>query len=206
MPKENFRKKMPVEKLTRRRDELSLFCTHTGRGSDLKKMYPELAKEKEFEGISPNDLKFAWYYAVHFANAREPARTNKSIQFGYFNAIDPGEERKLRNGNFSDKIKRAIAKFRTYDLDARREATLIAQVSLYNDRKILDIDIDELVDEEGKRDWDSLKKYVDIKRTILNDLPEKIALVESGFGVRETKYEKKEVTEKLIDNFHDKNQ
>lgn len=194
MATKNFRPKLPVEKLTKHRDELSVFCSTRGRNTDLKKLHPELATTQEFNGISPPQLKFAWYYAIRFAKAQEDVRIEKSISLAFYEPLNADEAFKYKNGNFPEKVRKAIAKFGEYDLDIRVRARLISEIVLYNWEQLVDIDIDDAETDKSQ--------YVVMSKTIISNMPELIKQVENGFGVRESKV--KDVQEKFINDFHDK--
>lgn len=192
-----YRDKLPIENETQSRREQSLFAPTKGKNVDLKRLHPELANEKEFAGISAAELRFAWYYAIYYAKADPAVRLRKSIEFGFWDRLTPSQKKDYLNHKFPDTVNKAIAKFTTYDLDSRVVARFITELTLQNWKILLDIDMGELLD------WEDKKKYIDMSKTITSNLPELIRQVESGFGVRETKFDKT-VKESYINDFHRK--
>ena len=182
---------LKVEKLTKHRREVSLFCPGRGKTQDLKRIHPELATVEEFSGLSPAELRFAWYYGIYFANAQIQIRLSNSLQFAFYDKLSPEDKKKYLNKNFPAKVVAAINKFQTYDLDLRIQARWIDEKILGDWKKILSIDVDAI------DDWDDKKRYIDIQKTIMGA----IKRCEAGFGVRETNFLSEE-QENLLSEFH----
>jgi len=186
-----------IQSLINHRREASLFCPKRGKNQDLLRLYPELTKVKEFKKLSPDEVLFAWYYAIYFGKAQSGVRLESSMDFAFYGKLSPEQEADYRNLKFSEEVAGAINKFQTYNLDIRTETKFMDQAMLQNWKRITMIDVMSL------EDWDEKKKYVDVSRTIMNEIPALVARIEEGYGVRETEFLSEE-QENLISEYMNK--
>jgi len=167
----------------------------------MEEDFPELADEKEFRGLTRDEVVFAWYYGSFYANKKDNSeKINLCIKAAFIRADGipsktADEIIEYKKGNFPQNIYLAINKWKTFDLDARYRAKLIARKTLMHLEKFADYDEDEV-------DWGKRKQYTDTITSIIKELPGLIQLVESGFGVKEVKAGSSDLNLPLIDMWH----
>jgi hypothetical protein len=163
--------------------------------------YPELAKEKEFQGLRTDELKFAWYYGVFYGAKRDSKeKISLCVKHSFVRADgtvtrSPREIDEYKSGNFPQHVAAAITKFSTYNIDARYRARFIAERALQNLEQFVEYDEDSV-------DWDQRKKYTDTITSIIKEIPNIIAMAESGHGVKDVNLSKFEFTSPMIDRWH----
>lgn len=176
----------------------------------LKKLHPELAREKEFKDLHPDDLLFSWYVG----NPSSPidpdwddyTRFSSAAQ-ACFTKPDQKDKKKLyAAGKFNEEVKIAIEKMKKYSPDARMLSKRMVQAMFHNFQKMVDVDSKEFktTDKDGKEgtDWTAKKQYIDSCTKISEALPGIIRQIEEGFGIEETKKNGDTVRVKAIDKFH----
>src|ERR1700748_130986 len=158
----------------------------------LLRMYPELGNESAFKDLRNDDLLFVWYYA----NASSPidpdlsdsVRAGMSAEIAFKKNKD--KIKKFSALSFDEDIKKAIERMRKYSPEARAIAKRIAQTTLNNYLKLVDINIDDFqsINKDGikETDWSGRNHYVNSAAKINEVMPDLLDQIEGGYGV-ETK-------------------
>lgn len=144
--------------------------------------YPELKEVEEFVKLTPKELLFVWYYTIPYSGYPIKDRVKLSINDAYGDDISDNEKNKLIYDNWNSDLRSAAAKMETYNLSARMKSKAISEQIFANLRKIVNLDISGLIDEQK---WEDIKKYTAICGDITDQLPDMIRKIEDGYGVGE---------------------
>ena len=147
--------------------------------------YPELRRTEEFKTMAGPDILFAFFIG-HQASpfviwGENESKRSASIDRAYHGFISKDKYNSLLQGNYTDKMRDAIEKMRSYKLGARIRILKIAEAMLENWESIAKIKIDP-----AKIDADALKEYkgyVDATEKILKNIPELLERVEESYSI-----------------------
>lgn len=178
-------------------NKYSLFAPRTENG--LKNDYPELRDNPAFEKCSKAELLFVWYFACEaspFINIQdERTRCKRSLEQAYTKngVLEMGREAKSRmlNMEFKEYLPGAIKSMGQYRMGPRVKEKKMVDKVLSNYEAIVDMDINgaEFKDEDGDKDFDKIKKYVDSTKSIIGTLPSLNKMAEGSSGLSERKVE-----------------
>lgn len=166
----------------------------------MQDQYPELSKIKAFSKLHAGELEFCWFMGIHFLdveNIRDRAQMSLAAS-NYRSKLSDIDLEHWISGNYPDRIKKAIEKFSSFDLNTRAAARLIAYATLSNYKKLSAVDAKEIgiiviygEDSEGRttdevvghrRDWNQVQAYVNTMTKMNKDMGDLIRLVEEGHG------------------------
>jgi len=179
----------------------------------LTKSYPELDKIEAFRGLRSLDAKFAWYYAVYFAEEKDNLiRVKKSLDVSYKNTLKKEDKNRYLRGDFPDQIREAINWFEKMDAPARVIAKFTCERTLEAYMKLVDVDVDDVglikvydqvtkAEIGEKRDWNQVSAFVNATTKIAEFLPELIKTLEHGFGISKSIKRMKGRSDSLREDF-----
>jgi hypothetical protein len=176
--------------------------------------YPDLKAVPEFRSLSNVDMLYVWYFACEaspFYRIRsDEKRTQLSLEQSYFKfAKDEFDKKKIANmksGYMGEKIEEAVLRMRKFRIGPRVRAAMITEKILDNFEHILKIDASDktnFMNKDGELDYSKYKAYIDSASKALNDLPELIAKMETGFNVVRKKKEGEESEGSFLDDYHE---
>lgn len=185
---------------------LSMFYPETKKGILLD--YPELAKRDAFRNLSRSEALFVWYYACKASPFKYEEDDKEKIELSLEQSFGKKADA-VRNtyiaGNFSEKVKTAIAEMRTFEIGPRIRSKMMIEKIMSNYEKLVDVNVSmDFLNKDGETDWTKKKAYIDSCSTISKTLPALISQSEGGFGISEK--EDADILEisssELIESFH----
>lgn len=161
-------------------------------GKSLLRMYPELAKEPCFKDLPADELNFVWYYANPSSSIdpEEPDSVRANMSAGIVFKKNSDKIKKFSSMSFDEPVKKAIERMKKYSPDARAMAKRIAQTTLNNYMKLVEVKVSdfEFINKDGIKeiDWSGRNQYVSSAAKINEVMPGLINQIEEGYGI-ETK-------------------
>ena len=161
--------------------------------------YPELAKNKSFKRLSPEDVMFVWYFACEASPFFDIKSDRKKVQHAIDNAysrkgggylIPKNSVEDYLSGKFPEKIKNAIFEMTKFRVGPRVRALQVLEKGFAKLESILDVDPDSDKGFEGKDgtiDFAKKKAYVDTFKTAMEAMPKIIEQMEQRYSVVEIK-------------------
>lgn len=161
-------------------------------GKSLIRMYPELGNEPAFKDLRNDDLLFVWRYANASSDVDpeldEATRAGISATIAFKKNTE--KIKKFSALKFDEDIKRAIDRMKKYSPLARAIAKRIAQSTLKNYLKLVEVNVDDFKsrNKEGNTeiDWSGRNHYVNSAAKINEVMSDLLEQIEGGYGV-ETK-------------------
>lgn len=160
---------------------------------DLRFQYPELAKEKAFENLSPLEVLFCWYHSnptsPYFNMKNETERIKISIEKSFGDKMADNIRTNYLSNKIPDRVRIGMKRMSEYVPDIRFEARQLAIQQLNHLKSMANVTDEDfyIVDANGKKtiDWNARKAYVSVSVDIQKALPDLIKQVEQGFGIVE---------------------
>lgn len=179
--------------------DYSIFMPDSSRSILLD--YPELAENKSFKKLGPNDMLFVWYFACEASPFFDIQGDRKKVQ----HAIDKAYSRKgggylipkasveeYLAGKFPEKIKLAIDEMIKFRIGPRVRALKVLEKGFVNLEAILDVDPTNdksFLGKDGTVDFAKKKAYVDTFKTAIETMPKIVKQMEQRYSVVEFKDE-----------------
>jgi len=168
-----------------KKEEIALFPV---TDKDLRLEYTELGEVEEFRQLTQKQMTFVWLFANKtspYSSVPISERVLKCLHVLKDELTGTTiEEYSLLI--FPPNISAAIDRMKKFNPFIRTQAKSLTEIIFKNIKKIVNVNMDELVEMEDK------KKYVDIAMGVAKNMPELIRQLENGYGVRETKSAKEE--------------
>ena len=159
--------------------------------TDLRTEYEELGLVEEFKELTPNEMKFVWFYANQtspYIRMAYGERVLKCLEI-LKDELSGTQMEEFVKLSFPPGIAAAIEVMGKFNPKLRTEAKSITETIFKNIKKIVSIEPEDIPDMEEK------KKYIAISMDVIRSMPELINQMEQGYGIR-TKGKKKEVAGK----------
>jgi hypothetical protein len=157
--------------------------------SDMVSEYPELANYQEFKDLKPRDIKVAWY----IGNRTSPLyKSEKDLKKRIILAAKEVYNKRSRNrsevktmlkGELPEYLEAVVKKMTSFDITHRLRAKFMDEY-VFNQLESLA----QLSDADRKvMDTDDKKKYAELAIKISSEMPNLIARMESGYGLKNDK-------------------
>lgn len=184
--------------------------------------YPELKENPHISSLPQRDQIFCWYLGCEASpvydlyGSEDVKKQKEAVSIALersFTKLDKKKVEQYRNKIPAD-IKRGIEEFEKYNISVRvRSKKLLGKIA-DNLEKIIDVDIDGPefyeVDKNGERtgrkDFDALKKYVDMSLAVSKNINDIVHQAEAGYSVTLVEEEDVKIVEEgqsLMDLYHE---
>lgn len=164
-------------------------------GKDLRITYPELADVSEFKKLSSNEMRFIFLYACDsspYHKMQPKDRILKCLEV-LRKSLTSAQLLNYSKLEFPDNIKAALDRMFRFDLGVRMAAREIVDKFFAQIKSIADMDL------SGEADIEKRKKHIDLIAVSTRILPNIVAQLENGFGIRYVEEEPDEpVTTKRV--------
>jgi len=182
------------------------------RKRDMRHEFPSLAKVEEFKNMKPKLLKFTYYYAIYFNDEKDTIkRVNNSIKYSFLGTFPDSELPFYQKLQFPRDVADAIKKWSEYKFDTRLRMKFINDMIMANWEALININPQKEfieVGEDGlkRTNWTAKNQYVTMTSKILSEMPTLLKNDEEGYGINESDYKPKDMSEQsFLVEFHKEN-